>query len=117
MYQTTNTNIPIALYDTSDCFVDVSIVDVSIEPHNTTDIIDNDTNNNTNNDTVTPVSIKIIPQVVIPVHECEVIYYEPNTRSYRPRDDSINLYRLCTTIICTGIIFLSLSTILYNPMM
>ena len=109
----TSTNIPIALYDTSDCFVDVSIVDVSIEPHNTTDIIDNDTNN----DTVTPVSIKIIPQVVIPVHECEVIYYEPNTRSYRPRDDSINLYRLCTTIICTGIIFLSLSTILYNPMM
>jgi hypothetical protein len=115
MYQnrTISTDIPIALYDASDCFVDVTIEPES-NPYTYTNACE------TNE---TPISIKIIPQVVIPVHECEVIYYEPDTRNrnvsrtHIPRDDSLNLYRLCSTIICTGIIFLSLSSILYNPMM
>jgi hypothetical protein len=103
--------IPIALYDASDCFVDVII---HTEPEGNTNTYTNASETNE-----TPISIKIIPQVVIPVHECEVIYYEPDitaarNRTHRP-DDSLNLYRLCTTIICTGIIFLSLTTILYNP--
>ena len=116
MYQPrtiTNINpIPFA-YDCSDCLVEVSIhtdieTDAEIkEPTYTTN--------------ETPISIKIIPQVVIPVHDCEVIYYEPNqirnTRNVnRPiNDDRLNLYRMCTTIICTFVIVLALSSILYHP--
>jgi hypothetical protein len=118
MYQINS--IPIALYDASDCFLDIAI-DTKIDCESK--------GKDLNIDNETPVSIKIIPQVVIPIHDCEVIYYEPNQTNNgtirnrirnrlrnRPiNDDSLNLYKLCITVICACIIVLSLSSILYNP--
>lgn len=111
MYQSTINIIPIA-YDLSDCFVDVAI-------ESNTDTTLNEM------DTSTPVSIKIIPQLLIPVHDCEVVYYEPttnintnitNTNEDRPVSicRSINVYRTCTTIMCAFLFFIAASTFVYH---
>jgi len=110
MYQSTINIIPFA-YDVSDCFVDVAIESNTTTPTN-------------DMDSFTPVSIKIIPQVVLPVHDCEVIYCEPNSHTNphsitnvdRPVNicRSINVYRTCTTIMCAFLFFIAASTFIYH---
>ena len=90
MYQPETQNYtqnPIPVIDCSDCFVDIAIVDTN--------------NKNENDQIIEPVSIKIIPQVVIPVHDCEIIYYEPTRNRQGGIDRSIHFYKMSRTITCS----------------
>jgi len=117
-------------YKYIDCsFVDISFVDISYVDCYIDSIDSIDSNKSGlqygiqyDNQTEIPISIKINPQIVIPVHDCEVIYYEPRTRrrannlsTSQTRDQSASIYKILTTIVGCFICMFLITSITYTP--